>query len=146
MIQYTLENVCRYKEIPFIPTDTIHITLYKKVNFDATLIERQFIKHNFGLQQIIMHRLTVNYLALNTPLLITRYVNKSIHQQTNRPQYSCHNPLNTDYNRGGEIGSQHQNDEKEDLSENWRLLGEVKSQDTLGGENVIRYSEKQEAR
>ena len=77
--------------------------------------------------------------------MITKYFNKSIHQRTERPQYSCHNPLNTDYNRGGEIGSQYQNNvEKKDLSQDWRLLVEVKIQDTISRENVLRYFKRQQ--
>ena len=40
IIQYTLENLCRQRKIPFIPTDKTYITLYKKINFDESLIER----------------------------------------------------------------------------------------------------------
>ena len=88
------------------------------------MIEKQFI-NNLGHQQIIVDRLTVNNLDVNTPLIITKFVNLAIYQRTERPQYSCRNPSITNHNRGGEIGSQHQdNANKEDLSRDCWLLNE----------------------
>ena len=123
------------------------------------MIEKQFI-NNLGHQQIIIDRLTVNNLALNTPLIITKFVNLSIYQRTERPQYSCRNPLMADYNRGGEIGSQRPVN-KEDLSQDWCLLDDrncyslscipkddrtskkVVDRDTISEEKVPQYVRKQ---
>ena len=71
----------------------MYITLYKKVNFEETQIERQFT-NNLGHQQIMIDKLTVNNLSLGIPLIITKFIND---EWTKRPQYSCPNPLKADY-------------------------------------------------
>ena len=77
----------------------------------------------------MIDKLTLNNISLGLPLIITKFINA---KWTDRSQYSCRNLLKVDYNRGGEIVSQHQNNvNKENEHQNNRgkeIVSQIQSQ------------------